>query len=156
MSQAQERRIWRWRRRSIAVESYLYFLYFDPSTLLQVFEAIIEIRIPVMHPKTQHSRMDKIELFPSQDVVPGLFGISDQEAAILRHSGRMNGRKICSQYLSIRVASSEIDCPDASAGAYVEDIRYCWSNGCNEESFVGEGLKPDVVLCVWESNEYSV
>ena len=46
----------------------------------------------------------------------------------------------------------EVNRPDAGAGAYVEDVGDGRSNGCDVERLIREGLKPDVVLCIW-SNE---
>ena len=54
------------------------------------------------------------------------------------------------------MATGEVNCPDASARADVKNVRNVRSDGCDLKSFVMESFKPDVVLCIWNLDEYSL
>ena len=51
------------------------------------------------------------------------------------------------------MATGEINCPDASASADIENVRNVRSDGCDLKSSVTESLKPDVVLGIWNLDE---
>ena len=52
------------------------------------------------------------------------------------------------------MATGEVNCPDASPRADIENVRNVRRDGCDLKSSVIESLKPDVVLGIWGLNEY--
>ena len=53
------------------------------------------------------------------------------------------------------MATGEINCPDASARADIENVRSVRSDGCHLKSSVMGALKPDVVQGIWALHEYN-
>ena len=53
------------------------------------------------------------------------------------------------------MATGEVNCPDASARADVENVRNVRNDGCRLKSSVTGRLKPDVLLGISVLDEYN-
>ena len=53
------------------------------------------------------------------------------------------------------MATGEVNCPDASARADIENVRNVRRDGRDLKSPVTESLKPDDVLGIWNLDEHN-
>ena len=131
-----------WQAPIIALQRRPDLLDLDPPSRLQVVVALLKEARPVAHDETEHAAVDEVELLVEH---PVCLGVVDDEVAVWRDEGWLDGREVGANDLGSWVLFGELDGPDARARADVEDVGRRGGERGDVEG-AGEGHAPDVVL----------
>lgn len=112
----------------VALAQSNWLLELEPSAGLHVGIALLDEAVPVTNGTAQSADVNEVEVLV-RAVDPLTFSVVDVELGIGWDPAGLNGTQICAQDIAARVLVSEIDGPDASAGADVEDAVWRWRNG---------------------------